>query len=949
MTIIIFESVFIYIKIAILIIRKNRENLRRFPMDPTSIQQTKLMVTYSYQGKKYKLPFESPGKTIGDLKSEIIRRLQAVKINATPEEHHLVDKDGAQLFEEDLVADLVGVIDEVQLVKSTRSPTTQAPSSQSTQINQQSGNLTNLLQNLRNALQNSGGIHRIPPNLLQTIQHGTFRSTLSNLRGPTQNQAPSLPPRDYYKEIYKTAKIDKDPVQNIEKVFAMQFLPPITDMIEESKDNIGEMEEPINLSYRIIQSQKYLAIEKIRTFKKETLEELSERIVKKNGYDTNLFRGALYNNEGVPLTKNLMLLVSLKVEDVLNENDNIYVVLTPSQVDTKTLPKIDHNSGKDQILVNHNGTHIIRIDLSTATVSELKQKIYHKHDVPTSLQSLFYGGKPLNDTHTLDHYGIQSNSNVHLTIRARNASDSWGFQSNFHSPNLVHTKLQSIKGIREFRSHLMSIIAQICSSYTQQYTTKLLGYIRDLTQNNAPFVYSLYSLLRKGTLTLTQKIALEEGFLLLFSNVLLRSPQRPKNIVAAQDTVFEHSRAIFSAIFSYLDSLNEVPQLWKDREHYVPTETICAVTFQNLKHPVGLRFDDGRIKICEKLAVMQLINNHQQIPGIQALTEDLLIAVPEVERALQFQRFSGVQSLDLWKPKNIEIQDKTLLISDWLDLINKAQAHKLLKIYSALEIKNNAPEYSLTFNQQKELILYSGKNKDIRKPIEVFDVIQGDRTAVNADDLADALANWQSQLVLEPVINRTPKEAIIVLLDISGSMKNQYFDVAEMHRLSAVKAFFNSFADRTMAYDFHHVISLVLFNNKLTLKCDFTELFTQFKAVIETARAESTTALYDALCFGVERLNLFQQKYPHIVKRIIALTDGEDTASKKTASAAARAIQENNIILDSFVVGEQCDGLKKITFATGRIIGKYLNLLSNCRRVLLLSQDTERCHETFRR
>ena len=52
MTIIIFESVFIYIKIAILIIRKNRENLHRFPMDPTSIQQTKLMVTYSYQGKK---------------------------------------------------------------------------------------------------------------------------------------------------------------------------------------------------------------------------------------------------------------------------------------------------------------------------------------------------------------------------------------------------------------------------------------------------------------------------------------------------------------------------------------------------------------------------------------------------------------------------------------------------------------------------------------------------------------------------------------------------------------------------------------------------------------------------------------------------------------------------------------------------------------------------------
>lgn len=41
--------------------------------------------------------------------------------------------------------------------------------------------------------------------------------------------------------------------------------------------------------------------------------------------------------------------------------------------------------------------------------------------------------------------------------------------------------------------------------------------------------------------------------------------------------------------------------------------------------------------------------------------------------------------------------------------------------------------------------------------------------------------------------------------------------------MSAVKEFFHAFANRTMAYDFHHVISLIFFNNSIEVKSDFTE------------------------------------------------------------------------------------------------------------------------------
>lgn len=44
-------------------------------------------------------------------------------------------------------------------------------------------------------------------------------------------------------------------------------------------------------------------------------------------------------------------------------------------------------------------------------------------------------------------------------------------------------------------------------------------------------------------------------------------------------------------------------------------------------------------------------------------------------------------------------------------------------------------------------------------------------------------------------------------------------------RLGAVKAFFGAFADRTMAYNFQHVVSLIFFDSKIEVQCDFTELF----------------------------------------------------------------------------------------------------------------------------
>lgn len=67
-------------------------------------------------------------------------------------------------------------------------------------------------------------------------------------------------------------------------------------------------------------------------------------------------------------------------------------------------------------------------------------------------------------------------------------------------------------------------------------------------------------------------------------------------------------------------------------------------------------------------------------------------------------------------------------------------------------------------------------------------------------------------------------------------MEEEFYKSEDLTRIGVVKAFFNAFADRTMAYNFKHVISLVYFDNRYIVKCEFTELFMQFKDLINKAK-----------------------------------------------------------------------------------------------------------------
>lgn len=201
-------------------------------------------------------------------------------------------------------------------------------------------------------------------------------------------------------------------------------------------------------------------------------------------------------------------------------------------------------------------------------------------------------------------------------------------------------------------------------------------------------------------------------------------------------------------------------------------------------------------------------------------------------------------------------------------------------------------------------------------------MITGKEEAVNLDLMMAAGKTENLEEVvdckdLKPVITRDPKEAIVVLFDISGSMSGRFFNEPDLLRIGACKLFFEALAYRTIAYSFEHVVSLTFFDSAIEVQCDFTEAIYDFNRLVSAAKPRSTTRLYDSIINAVNQLKNFKKRYPDCVMRILALTDGEDVGSTHSIFDAAKAVIQNNIVMDSFAVGANCEGLKNITFATG--------------------------------
>jgi uncharacterized protein YegL len=143
-------------------------------------------------------------------------------------------------------------------------------------------------------------------------------------------------------------------------------------------------------------------------------------------------------------------------------------------------------------------------------------------------------------------------------------------------------------------------------------------------------------------------------------------------------------------------------------------------------------------------------------------------------------------------------------------------------------------------------------------------------------------------------------------------------DKKNLSRLDVSKQVFGSFINRTLAYNYPVHIGLITFEDTAKLSQAPSGVVENFRRNVDSMEAKGDTTLWDALALASDQLEEHARNYPEAKKRIICLSDGNDTKSQRTAQDILRPILQNNVVVDSFCVGnEDNQDLRVVSYVTG--------------------------------
>lgn len=685
----------------------------------------------------------------------------------------------------------------------------------------------------------------------------------------------------------------------------------------------------------------------------------------------------LFTAEGYPLASD-----SFNYQKTLKEwyfEDKTLVLAIPRKeimMTEQSLPALDPNNGDIQIFIKHQKSIVIRITLGQDTGKTIRQKIYSKTNIPTPCIKLSYAGALIRSSDTkLSSYGIQVNSTLQMWTYGVAWSSSW--RNNFTNKVCIPQVEQSIDSITTFNSTLYCVAMKLCKG-KEDDIKKVLGHLRRLTCC-PPLIASLHKLFKNESLSFPHKVAIQEILYLLFKQLLTSAASVPIDVSKEDKNVLISSPSFWGFI------LSEVKDTDKATEEYKTVDLICSISNLRVEDPVII---PGCNEIFDRQSILDCIENEEEIPGctITDINESHLHS--DLYRKKLLLSFSSDNAV-VWNGKcNLEdiIKDFNLptLSCNWNELASKRKGIKYLEIVTPLQLKTNSTQvYVLTQNAAKRNVVYVEREAcaSTSKDFVLFDPETGDTDNIDPDQLAanlfgtrlptnfaygggsDERIDLSAIKLQDPIVTRRPDEAIVVLIDISGSMSATWSE--SITRLNAVKQLFHAFANRTMAYNLFHVVGLTVFSTDVSCISKVTELFEQFKDYVDALYTTNSTALYDAIDSGITQLVEFTTTHPMaksaktikatppasapsgffgkmlqsfssgatanppvptaatsnsevkpVRRRIICLTDGQDNASKKSALQVTQRCLREEIIVDSFVIGTANEKIKAISHAT---------------------------------
>ncbi|XP_044223340.1 uncharacterized protein LOC122993329 isoform X2 [Thunnus albacares] len=411
-------------------------------------------------------------------------------------------------------------------------------------------------------------------------------------------------------------------------------------------------------------------------------------------------------------------------------------------------------------------------------------------------------------------------------------------------------------------------------------------------------------------ITLNQKIAVVEGLYMLFRELLPQlGTQRGEKVIKDLD-VFENS------LYCWAHLISKAKKQASDYEDYEPI-SLVSEDGNHFCEPVRVPGVPGAF---ERADVLQKIKDGEKIPNC---TEEIL-------RETSLQRATDIEKILLSLPPSTRTyplwihHDKTTgqnfqvnIQRTFGSMVEGLKSVPCLNVTPALRLKDlGQDDICLVLLSEDNLGVYLYKDKGSNDMIKVHDCLDGEVKTVDVNVLAARTGDQRDDESL--VTTRTPKEAILVLIDTSSSMEEECYGSIELKKIDAVKELFYNFASRSLAYDFHHVIGLVKFDSMVKTLHTFTENLEKFKERIRILQPSGCTLLYDALRRGVCELEKVKTKFPDCRLRIICLTDGNDSGSSIEPVAVTAKLLKSDIIVDSILLGNvENNMLHGISNATG--------------------------------
>src|SRR5215813_740510 len=180
------------------------------------------------------------------------------------------------------------------------------------------------------------------------------------------------------------------------------------------------------------------------------------------------------------------------------------------------------------------------------------------------------------------------------------------------------------------------------------------------------------------------------------------------------------------------------------------------------------------------------------------------------------------------------------------------------------------------------------------------------------------------QIIEAPITKNVPVRDMLLAVDLSGSMETKDFKDAKgqtVDRLTAVKEVLDDFLSKRKG----DRVGLIFFGSAPFVQAPFTEDLKVCRELLDEAQvnmAGPQTAFGDALGLAITVFDRSQVKE----RVLIALTDGNDTASKVPPAKAAEIARDKGIVIHTVAVGDPRaagedaldeDTLKNVAATTG--------------------------------